>query len=103
MIKRKKAVIMTANLPFSRDKGTDNIPIIERIKALFLRGGKYSARDINQMTGTNDARRFISTLRRSGLNIQDRRQEDHSKLYWLPINDNRQLSFWERWEGVSYD
>lgn len=94
---------MTANLPFDRGKGTDNIPIVERIKALFLRGGKYTAKDINQMTGTNDARWFISTLRRSGLNIQDLRLPNHCKLYWLPINNNKQLSFWERWEGVSYD
>lgn len=87
----------------NRCKGIDNIPIIQKIRSLFLRGGKYTAMEINLIVGTNDARKFISQLRRHGLDIHDLRMEDGSKVYWYPTDECKQLSFWTRWEGVSYE
>ena len=58
--------------------------------ALFLSGRKLTAKEINLVTGGNDARKVISDLRKEGLNIQDIRQSNRCKLYWLaqenPVN-----------------
>ena len=87
----------------NRCKGIDSIPIIQKIRSLFLRGGRYTAQEINQIIGTNDARRFITDLRRSGMNIKDFRLPNGCKEYWYPIDECKQLSFWIRWEGVNYE
>ena len=98
----------------AKEKATFAAPITNRgkdskksrmakIKALFLRGGKYTAKQLNEISGGNYARKGISVLRRAGMDIQDIRLPDGCKLYWLNIQDFRQLSFWGRWEGVNYD
>ena len=53
------------------------------IKALFLSGRKLTAKEINQITGSNDARKVISDLRREGMNIVDMVLPNGCKLYWL--------------------
>ena len=76
---------------------------IATIKALLLRGGRFTAKQLNELSGGNDARKTISVLRRAGMSIQDMRLPDGCKLYWLNMRDFRQLSFCGRWEGVNYD
>lgn len=68
---------------------TKNICIRATIKALFRSGKKFTAKRINQLTHSNDARKAISVLRHSGWNIQDVRQQDGSKLYWLAEDDKQ--------------
>ena len=87
----------------NRCKGTHKNRTKATIKALFLRGGKYTAKELNELSYGNDARKCISRLRREGMDIQDLWQPDHRKLYWVTTEDNKQLSFWTRWEGVSYE
>ena len=87
----------------NRGKGSDNIPIIKTIESLFMTGRKFYAKELNELAHTNDARKFISDLRRAGVNIQDSWQPNGCKLYWVNLCNNRQLSFWERWEGVRYE
>ena len=65
--------------------------IAAKIRALFLTGGKYTAKQINPACGFNDSRKAISVLRSSGMNIQDMRMDDRCKLYWL-VQDDSQLS-----------
>lgn len=68
---------------------TKNICIRATIKVLFRSGKKFTAKRINQLTNSNDARKQISELRRSGWNIQDLRQPDGCKLYWLAEDDRQ--------------
>ena len=63
----------------------------------------YTAKELNELSYGNDARKCISRLRREGMDIQDLWKPDHRKLYWVPTEDNKQLSFWTCWEGVSYE
>lgn len=60
------------------------------VRALFRSGRKLTAKEINLVTGGNDARKVISDLRKEGWNIQDIRQSNRCKLYWLaqenPVN-----------------
>lgn len=87
MNKKEKA---TEAAPSSnKRKGNKNICIRSTVKALFCSGKKFTARKINQLTGSNDARKAISTLRREGWDIQDVRQQDGSKLYWLAEDDKQ--------------
>ena len=101
MKKRKKATFAAPNT--NRGKGSDNIPIIKKIRSLFMTGRKFYAKELNELAHTNDARKFISDLRREGIDIQDSWQPNGCKLYWINLNDNRQLNLWERWEGVRYE
>lgn len=65
---------------------------IQHVRRLFLSGGKYTAREINEIVGFNDARKVISTLRNNeGWDIRDIRLDSGCKLYWLE-EDERQLS-----------
>ena len=86
MVKKEKATL-AANPQLSECK--DNKNIRSTIKALFRTGKKFTARKINQLTRSNDARKQISELRRSGWNIQDIRQSDGCKLYWLAEDDRQ--------------
>ena len=87
MNKKEKA---TEAAPSSnKRKANKNICIRSTVKALFCSGKKFTARKINQLTGSNDARKAISTLRREGWDIQDVRQQDGSKLYWLAEDDKQ--------------
>lgn len=62
---------------FSRDY------LKRQVRRLFLEGGTYTAKQLNQIVGFNDARKVISTLRAEGLLIKDVRLENKCKLYWL--------------------
>jgi len=53
------------------------------VRALLLSGGKYSARDINRLCNTNDARKCISTLiSRYHMKIRKAWTDGGFKLYW---------------------
>lgn len=66
------------------DKGTDSARNIQSVRKLFLTGGKFTAKDINSLAGTNDARKLISVLRhKEGWKIEDCRLSNGCKLYWL--------------------
>lgn len=65
-------------------KYTDSSRIMQKVRVIFMRGEKLSAIEINRLCQTNDARKIISTLRnKEGWNIQDIRQANGCKLYWL--------------------
>lgn len=65
---------------------------IQQVRRLFLNGGKYTAKEINNIVGFNDARKIISVLRNNeGWDIRDVRLDDGCKLYWL-AKDDRQFS-----------
>jgi len=68
-----------------------NCHITIQIKALFLTGEKYTAKQFNAACGFNDSRKAISALSANGMNIQDIRMNDRCKLYWL-VQDDSQLS-----------
>lgn len=66
------------------DKDTDSARLIQSVRRLFLSGGKYTARQINSLCNTNDARKFIANLRnKEGWKIEDCRLSGGCKLYWL--------------------
>ena len=55
-----------------------------QIRKLFREGGKYTAKQLNEITGGNDARKVISDIRhKDGMRIKDIRLNDGCKLYWL--------------------
>lgn len=84
MVERKKAASATPSLHDYTDKGTDSARNIQSVRKLFLSGGKFTAKDINSLAGTNDARKFISVLRhKEGWKIEDCRISNGCKLYWL--------------------
>ena len=67
-----------------------------RIKFLlcktFREGGRYTARDLNIITGQNDARKRISELRREGMNIKSIwLDKPRCKIYWLEPDDHPTL------------
>ena len=65
---------------------------IQQVRRLFLSGKKYTAKQLNNIVGFNDARKVISVLRnKEHWNIQDFRLADWSKVYWL-VQDEAQLS-----------
>lgn len=95
MIEKKKAASTTANLLNNRSKDSKSSRIKQQIRKLFLDGGKYTSKDLNNLTGGNDSRKVISDLRKEGWNIKDVRLDDKRKLYWLDP-DKRQMSIdWE--------
>lgn len=66
------------------DKSTDSARLIQSVRKLFLSGGKYTAKEINSLCQTNDARKLISVLRhKEGWQIEDCRLSNGCKLYWL--------------------
>lgn len=66
------------------DKGTDSARNIQSVRKLFLTGGKFTAKEINSLAGTNDARKLISVLRhKEGWKIENCRISNGCKLYWL--------------------
>jgi len=72
----------------------NNTIIIAKMRGLFLNGGKYTAKQLNSLAGTNDARKAVSVLRANGMIIRDVRLVDNSKLYWYVSNEN-QLSLFQ--------
>ncbi|MDH6357636.1 AbrB family transcriptional regulator [Parabacteroides sp. PF5-9] len=75
-------------------KGNNSSRIQSTIQNLFSSGRKLTAKEINSITGSNDARKQISNLRREGWNITDMRLPDNRKLYWL-ISPSKQLSLFQ--------
>lgn len=67
----------------TQNKDTYSCRIIATTRQLFISGKKLTAKEINEITHSNDARKAISTLRADGWNIQDIRLPDNRKLYWL--------------------
>lgn len=66
------------------DKSTDSARNIRSLRKLFLTGDKFTAKEINHLAGTNDARKLISVLRnKEGWKIEDIRLSNGCKLYWL--------------------
>lgn len=66
------------------DKSTDSAQLIQSARKLFLSGGKFTAKELNSLAGTNDARKLISVLRnKEGWQIKDCRLSNGCKLYWL--------------------
>lgn len=75
-----------------RINGKDNLTsrIIQQVRQLFISGGKFTAKQINEAVGFNDARKVISVLRnKENWNIQDFRQSNGCKVYWLVQNDSQ--------------
>ena len=85
----KEKATKAANPQRSGNKDNKNICIRATIKALFRSGKKFTARKINQLTRSNDARKQISELRRSGWDIKDLRLPNGCKLYWLAEDDRQ--------------
>jgi len=85
----KKSEHLTVPTLNAWDKDKKSSRIKATVKALFLQGHKLTAKEINTITGSNDARKVISSLRQQGMNITDLVQADHCKLYWL-VPDDRQ-------------
>lgn len=82
--KKKKAASTTTHSPHTENKGTDSIRNIQSVRKLFLTGGKFTAKEVNLLCHTNDARKLISTLRNDeGWKIEDIRLSNGCKLYWL--------------------
>ena len=54
-----------------------------KVRQLFLTGGKFTAKEINDRIGFNNARKVISDLQhKENWKIRDVRLEDNGKLYW---------------------
>ena len=68
-------------------------PAIAKIRALFLTGGKYTAKQLNAVCGFNDSRKAISVLRSTGMKIQDVRMEGRCKMYWYQSDENQLTLF----------
>lgn len=65
-------------------KSTDSARNIQSVRKLFLSGGKFTAKELNSLAGTNGARKLISVLRNDeGWQIEDCRLPNGCKLYWL--------------------
>lgn len=88
-MKKSKSPSQQSTLP-SYSKDSNSYRIIATVRQIFQSGKKVTARQINEVTGSNDARKVISTLRASGWNIEDIRLPDNRKLYWL-VESDRQL------------
>ena len=68
----------------SRGKGKRYYTPLKEIRSLFLSGGTYTARELNHLTGSKDARKCISVLRHDEeMNIVDVRGAHGCKSYWL--------------------
>lgn len=66
------------------DKSTDSARLIQSVRKLFLSGGKFTAKELNSLAGTNDSRKLISVLRnKEDWQIEDCRLSNGCKLYWL--------------------
>ena len=86
---KKEKAAEAANHKHFGSKDSKNICIRATIKSLFRSGKKFTAKKINQLTRSNDARKQISELRREGWNIKDIRLLNGCKLYWLAEDDRQ--------------
>ena len=67
----------------------------QTIRAVFRSGKRVTAKELNAITGTNDARKQISDLRKEGWNIQDIQLSTQCKLYWLAEEERQGELFQE--------
>ena len=81
---------------------------LPQLKSMVLQmmkeGQRFTAKEINRIAGFNDARKFISDLRRhlSDYLVRDTRLNTGCKLYWLePINTKPTLFSGQ--EAVSHE
>lgn len=78
-------------------KGRYSCTPLQEIRSLFLTGKHFTARQPNAWTGSNYARKCISTLRKQGMNIKDKWFDEvypnapHIKVYWLESNGEKCL------------
>lgn len=78
--------------PTTIHKGRYSCTPLQEIRSLFLTGKHFTAQQLNAWTGSNDARKCISTLRKQGMNIKDEWLDEvypnapHIKVYWLEVN-----------------
>lgn len=77
----KKATITAA--PNARSKDKKSFRIMSTVRSVFRSGRKVTAQELNTITGSNDARKQISMLRREGWPISDIKLKGGKKLYWL--------------------
>jgi hypothetical protein len=65
-------------------KGKHYYAPLQKIRNLFLSGNVYTAKQLNVLSKSNDARKCISVLRNTEyMPIKDARRADGCKLYWL--------------------
>lgn len=67
----------------------NNTIIIAKIRALFLTGGKHKAKQENALCSCNEARKCISSLRSTVMNIQDIRFRKSMEFYWYVSDINQ--------------
>ena len=65
--------------------------LLDKVLYLFLNGCHITEIEANRFAGTNDGRKLISTLRRLGYDIRDRRLKDRRKTYWLVSTQESKL------------
>ncbi|WP_278603060.1 AbrB family transcriptional regulator [Alistipes indistinctus] len=81
------------------DKCTEN-RVKWQIRKLFREGGKYTAKQLNEITGGNDARKVISDIRnKDNWNIKDVWLDTGCKLYWLEPDNQPTLFGKEAFNG----
>lgn len=97
---KKKSEHLTTPTLNQLDKVNNSSRIKASVKALFLSGKKMTAKEINRLTDSNDARKYISVLRGQGMPITDMILPGGCKLYWL-ANEDRQLPLFDEEGGVS--
>jgi hypothetical protein len=65
-------------------KGKHYYAPLQKIRSLLSNGGEFTARQLNELSQSNDARKCISVLRRAEyMPIRDIRIARGRKLYWL--------------------
>ena len=94
-----------AALMQSKDTKELRLPQLKSMVLQMMKEGqRFTAKEINRIAGFNDARKFISDLRRhlSDYLVRDTRLNTGCKLYWLePINTKPTLFSGQ--EAVSHE
>jgi hypothetical protein len=71
-------------------KGKHYYTPLQKIRTLLSNGGEFTARRLNELSQSNDARKCISVLRRAEyMPIRDIRISRGRKLYWLEQDKQR--------------
>jgi hypothetical protein len=74
------------------NKDTNNNRIKWLLRKVLREGGRYTAKELNALTGQNDSRKRMSQLRREGMNIQSMWIDNpRCKLYWLQPDEQPTL------------
>ena len=83
--------------PQTQHKG-NTISLKYKVLSLLKSGLKCTAKGLNSMFDFNDARKVISLLRADGYEIQDYRNNDGTKTYFLKFDG--QLNLFEKGGAV---